>query len=67
MLAVTTCGAVGQNQPFPSLQNAQCRGEARDKIFNTPNPKRLSPFLLGAEIYHACMRRLSAKSKSPRE
>lgn len=60
-------GAVAQDQPITSAQDAQCRDEARDKVFTAPNPKALSPFALGAEIYHACMRRLGAETKPPRE
>ena len=58
--------AVAQDQPITSPQDAQCRDEARDQVFSAPNPKRLSPFDLGAEIYHACMRRLGAEGKPPR-
>lgn len=58
--------AVAQNQPITCPQDAQCRNEARDQVFSAPNPKRLSPFDLGAEIYHACMIRLGAEGKPPR-
>lgn len=60
-------GAVAQDQPITSPQDAQCRDEARDKVFTAPNPQGLTPFALGAEIYHACMRRLGAETKPPRE
>jgi len=58
-------GAFAQNQPITSPQDAQCRDEARDKVFSTPNPNGLSPFSLGAELYHACMRRLGAEPSRP--
>jgi hypothetical protein len=68
MLAATYSGAVAQDQPITSPQDAQCRDEARDKVFAAPNPKGLTPFALGAEIYHACMRRLGAEGReAPRE
>lgn len=57
--------AEAQNQPITSPQDAQCRDEARDSVFSAPNPGRLSPFELGAEIYHACMRRLGAEREAP--
>lgn len=66
LLAVTSYGAVAQDQPITSPQDAQCRDEARDQVFTASNPKRLSPYDLGAEIYHACMRRLGAEPKPPR-
>ena len=60
-------GAVAQDQPITSPQDAQCRDEARDQVFTAANPKGLTPFALGAEIYHTCMRRLGAEPKPPRE
>jgi len=56
--------AAAQNQPIQGPEDAQCRDEARDLVFSAPNPKRLTPFDLGAEIYHACMRRLGAEPKA---
>ncbi|MCJ2023636.1 hypothetical protein [Methylobacterium sp. J-067] len=67
VLAATCSGAVAQDQPITSPQDAQCRDEARDKVFAAPNPKGLTPFALGAEIYHACMRRLGVETNPPRE
>lgn len=67
VLAATFLGAVAQDQPITSPQDAQCRDEARDKVFTMPNPRGLTPFALGAEIYHACMRRFGAETKPPRE
>ena len=67
VFAATCSGAVAQDQPITSSQDAQCRDEAREKVFAAPNPKGLTPFALGAEIYHACMRRLGAETKPPRE
>lgn len=67
LLAAGSTDAVAQDQPITSPQDAQCRDEARDQVFTAPNPKGLTPFALGAEIYHACMRRLGAEPKPPRE
>lgn len=67
LLAGGCVGAVAQDQPITSPQDAQCRDEARDKVFTAPNPQGLTPFALGAEIYHACMRRLGAETKPPRD
>ena len=65
MLAATCSCATAQEQPITSPQDARCRDEARDKVFTAPNPKGLMPFALGAEIYHACMRRLGAEEREP--
>lgn len=64
-LVVGASPALAQNQPITSPQDARCRDEARDSVFSAPNPNRLSPFDLGAEIYHACMRRLGAERDTP--
>ena len=65
-LVVTgTVASSAQNEPIKGPEDARCRDEARDLVFSAPNPKRLSPFDLGAEIYHACMRRLGAEGGSP--
>jgi len=47
--------------PIKSPEDARCRDEARDHVFTAPNQKGLSPYGLGAELYHACMRRLGAE------
>lgn len=68
VVSLTWIGLVeAQDQPITGPQDAQCRDEARDKVFAAPNPKGLTPFALGAEIYHACMRRLGAETKPPRD
>ena len=64
LLAVGTLTAFAQNEPIQGPEDAKCRDEARDLVFSAPNPKRLTPFDLGAEIYHACMRRLGAEPKT---
>lgn len=61
-----TLSATAQNEPIKGPEDARCRDEARDLVFSAPNPKRLSPFDLGAEIYHACMRRLGAEGEASR-
>ena len=65
LLAVGCAPAAAQSQPIKSPQDAQCRNEARDHVFTAPNPKGLSPYGLGAELYHACMRRLGAEPGRP--
>ena len=63
LFAAGTIAASAQNEPIKGPEDAKCRDEARDLVFSASNPKRLSPFDLGAEIYHACMRRLGAEGK----
>ncbi|SDM54394.1 hypothetical protein SAMN05216360_102391 [Methylobacterium phyllostachyos] len=63
LLAGSTVAALAQNETIKGPEDAKCRDEARDLVFSAPNPKRLSPFDLGAEIYHGCMRRLGAEGK----
>lgn len=63
LLAAGTLSAMAQNQPIKSPEDARCRDEARDQVFSAPNPKRQSPFVLGAELYHLCMRRLGAETE----
>jgi hypothetical protein len=58
LLAVGTMGALAQSQPITSPQDAQCRNEARDRVFGAPNPRGLSLYALGTELYYACMKRL---------
>jgi hypothetical protein len=59
--------AFAQNQPIKGPEDAKCRDEARNHVFTAPNPKGLSLYGLGAELYHACMRRLGAEpAKTPR-
>ncbi|GJD35466.1 hypothetical protein [Methylobacterium aerolatum] len=57
--------ARAQEQPITSPQDAQCREEARNRVFSAPNPKGLSLYNLGSEIYFACMRRLGADTRRP--
>lgn len=62
-IAVTmTGGAHAQLQPpIKSPEDATCREDARSRLLGAPNPKGLSPFDLGAQLYHECMRRLGAE------
>lgn len=61
--AAMTGGAFAQSQPpIKSPEDATCRDDARDRLLGAPNPKGLSPFDLGAQLYHECMRRLGAES-----
>ncbi|MCJ2085390.1 hypothetical protein MKK88_05200 [Methylobacterium sp. E-005] len=67
LLAGVPASAFAQNQPIKGPEDAKCRGEARDHVFTAPNPKGLTPYGLGAELYHACMRRLGAEpARAPR-
>jgi hypothetical protein len=61
LLALAVSPASAQNEPITSPQDARCRDEARDHVFTAPNPNGLSPYALGAELYHACMKRLGAE------
>jgi len=67
---VMTGGALAQTQPpIQSPEDATCRDDARSRLLSTPNPKGLSPFDLGTQLYHECMRRLGpeAAGAKPRE
>ena len=67
LLVAGTAVATAQDQPIKGPEDAKCRDEARDGLFSAPNPNRLPPYDLGAQLYHACMRRLGAeKDQSPR-
>lgn len=62
---VVTGGALAQTQPpIQSPEDATCRDDARSRLLGAPNPKGLSPFDLGAQLYHECMRRLGAEGAS---
>lgn len=65
LLAAGAPTASAQTQPITSPHDARCRDEARDRVVTAPNPKGLTPYGLGAEIYHACMRRLGAETGRP--
>lgn len=58
-------GALAQNQPITSPQDGQCRDEARGQVFSAPNPRGLSLYALGTELYYACMKRLGAPTGKP--
>jgi hypothetical protein len=62
IIAVTmTSGALAPLQPpIKSPEDATCREDTRSRLLGAPNPKGLSPFDLGAQLYHECMRRLGA-------
>ncbi|MEE7455927.1 hypothetical protein MPAR168_24225 [Methylorubrum populi] len=60
--ATMTGGASAQGQPpIQSPEDATCRDDARNRLLGAPNPKGLSPFDLGAQLYHECLRRLGAE------
>jgi hypothetical protein len=62
-----TGGASAQSQPpIKSPEDATCRNDARDRLLGAPNPKGLSPFDLGTQLYHECMRRLGAEGANTR-
>ncbi len=68
--AAMTGSALAQLQPpIKSPEDATCREDARSRLLGAPNPKGLSPFDLGAQLYHECMRRLGAEGADtkPRE
>lgn len=67
---IMTGSALAQTQPpIKSPEDATCRDDARNRLLGAPNPKGLSPFDLGAQLYHECMRRLGAEGADakPRE
>jgi hypothetical protein len=67
LLVLAASPVSAQNEPITSPQDARCRDEARDHVFTAPNPSGLSPYALGAELYHACMKRLGAEQdETPR-
>lgn len=61
LLACLPSSPLAQNQSIKNPEDARCRDEARAHVFTAPNPKGLTPYGLGAELYHACMRRLGAE------
>lgn len=65
--AAMTGSALAQLQPpIKSPEDATCREEARSRLLGAPNPRGLSPFDLGAQLYHECMRRLGAEGSDKR-
>lgn len=62
ILAVCTMGDGARAEPpIRGAQDAACRNEARSRVFSTPNPRGLSPEVVGRQIYTACMRRSGGK------
>ena len=57
--------AEAQEPPIQSPQDAACRTVARDTVFTAPNPRNLSLWDLGSQIYHACMSEAHAKGPNP--
>jgi hypothetical protein len=49
-------------QPITSPQDAACRNEARARVFATPDPQGLGPYVIGRQIWTACMQRASVTS-----
>lgn len=64
--AIPTLAFAQGQPPIRSPQDAACRSEAQARVFGTPNPRGLSMHDLGAQIYHACMRRSKASGTSSR-
>ncbi|GJD48311.1 hypothetical protein OPKNFCMD_1028 [Methylobacterium crusticola] len=59
--------ALAQGEPpIQGPQDAACRDEARDRVFGAPNPKGLSLYNLGVELYQECMRRAQAPANGSR-
>ncbi|MFE1598690.1 hypothetical protein [Methylobacterium sp. ID0610] len=52
-----------QAQPITSPQDKACRDEARARVFTTPDPQALGPYVIGRQIYMACMQRATAPAK----
>lgn len=65
MTAAVSGAALAQSQPpIQGPEDATCREDARNRLLGAPNPRGLSPFDLGAQLYHECMRRLGAEGGS---
>lgn len=56
VLAAST-HAFAQAPPVTSAQDGACRDESRARVFDAPNPSRLSLYELGEQIYGECMKR----------
>ena len=61
-----TKAALAQSEPIQSPQDAACRDEAKAHVYSAPNPKGLSLYNLGAQIYRDCMRRNQASGDRTR-
>ncbi|GJE57768.1 hypothetical protein FV217_15915 [Methylobacterium sp. WL9] len=65
--AAVTGAALAQGQPpIQGPEDATCREDARNRLLGAPNPQGLSPFDLGAQLYHECMKRLGAEGVAPK-
>lgn len=62
---IAPASAQGQ-PPIKSAQDAACRDEAQSRVFGAPNPRGLSMYDLGAQLYQECMRRSQAGSSGSR-
>ena len=68
LAAFAVCsGAARAEPPIRSPEDAACRGEARARVFSTPNPRNLPIEELGKGIYYACMARIDGKGKPSRK
>ncbi|ACL59814.1 hypothetical protein [Methylobacterium nodulans] len=52
-------------QPIKSPQDQACRDEARARVFSTPDPQGVGPYVIGRQIYMACMQRASHRASVP--
>ena len=66
-LAAFGIGIARAEPPIQSAEDAACRGEAKARVFSTPNPRNLPIEELGKGIYYACMARIDGKAKGPRK
>ncbi|MCJ2026776.1 hypothetical protein [Methylobacterium sp. J-067] len=66
-LAIFGVGAARAEPPIRSPEDAACRGEARSRVFSTPNPRNLPIEELGKGIYYACMARIDGKANTSRK
>lgn len=60
-----TAGAIAQEPPIQSPQDAACRDQARSEVFSAPNPDRLSLWDLGSQIWHTCMAAYHGRGPNP--
>ena len=66
-LAAFGVGIARAEPPIQSPEDAACRGEAKARVFSTPNPRNLPIEELGKGIYYACMARIDGKAKGSRK
>lgn len=54
-----------QEPPIQSPQDAACREQAKAQVFSAPNPKNLSLYDLGSQIYYSCMSFYHSQGPNP--